>query len=221
MSDTLITPPVIGTPQNWEEVEQAFASIQSWTSELTRQFNTLRQPVGTPNSALRTITATPHMAVGQLPYTSTLFFGEGSAVWTVQEADVERLNYIRIGQLVFIDFALYTTAISTDTSGSLFIRLRDFDITPGRQQTASNTASPFVQTGILSWNDVANSTSGAGAVGVVGQNFETATRSVVLQLDRTFGGGTSNEFVPWAISTNTNMTGSCWFFTSTSNVPVL
>jgi hypothetical protein len=217
MADAQISPPVIAIPHNWEELEQAFASIQRWTNDLTTELNALR------SEPTRKGTATTNtMTVGQIGFSQSLFFGEGAAVWTVEEADVERFNYVRIGQLVFIDFSLFTTALATDTSDSLFIRLYDFDVLPGRQQTAANTAAPSIITGTLNWNDVSASQNGTGLVSAVGQNYDTATRSMILQLDRLPGDTTSDSaFEAWPISANFNITGSCWFLTSASNVPVL
>jgi hypothetical protein len=216
MAEARIDLPVIITPHNWEEVEQAFASLQRWSNAMSQQLNELRSL-----TTRDTVATTPYMTVGSFDYTSIGFFAQGASVWTVQDADVERFHYIRLGQLMFVQFQLVSTVISTDTSGSLFIRLYDQDVRPGRQLTASATGSPYAYPGgSLDWSDGQAGTIGGGNVGIVGQSYDTATRTILIQLDRFIGNSAdASLYGEWPISNDLDIQGSLWWMTTPETVP--
>lgn len=156
--------------------------------------------------------------IDSLAYDAARFFAEGSAVWTVSSDDLLYLRSSRIGQLVFVQFNLQTTVITTDTSESLFIRLPEFAAIPGRDSGGSVT---YQVGGVLYWSDLEHSTSGMGQVSAIAQDFSNAVPSTLLQLDRTKDGtSAASMFSPWPISNNLAIQGSCWFTVQPDNTPV-
>jgi hypothetical protein len=214
-STNIITPPAIPTPTNWEEVEQAFAALQRWTNDLTTELNQFRAVLSLQQTA-----TIPQLITGTIPYTAVHFIDEGAAVWTVQSGDVERFEYVRIGPLVLVNFRLVATTITTDTSGSLYIRLNDFDVVDSNHQIADEINAPFVVGGMLEWSDDQAGTFGIGRVAVLGENFNTANKTILLQLDRCIGNSAdASLFAAWPISNQLDISGSVAWLTSTANIP--
>lgn len=154
-------------------------------------------------------------AITALPYDSARYFAEGSSVWTVQEADQLYFRASRIGQLVFVQFNLQETAITTDTSGSLYIRMPEFHAIPAR----NSGGSPSYQVGgVLEWQDNQAGTSGMGQVSALAQDFSNAVPSTLLQLDRARDAtSASSMFSAWPITNNLWIAGSCWFVVEPNN----
>ena len=151
-----------------------------------------------------------------IAHDSARYFAEGSAVWTVGAADQIYFRSSRIGQLVFVQFSLETTAITVDTSGSLFIRLPEFHAIPSRDSGGSIS---YQVGGVLYWNDIANSRSGMGQVSAIAQDFSNAVPSTLLQLDKMQDGtSAASMFSTWAISSDLWIQGSCWFAVEPDNV---
>lgn len=142
-----------------------------------------------------------------VPYSASLFFGDGSAVWTVQSGDVRYLKASRLGQLVFVQFRLESTAITTDTSDALYIRLQDYHALPFSDSTGA-FATTAIYGGGLQWQDATNSTSGIGQVAAVAQPFGTRPYTL-LELDRV--SPTNATFDDWAISSDLSIYGWCLF----------
>lgn len=156
--------------------------------------------------------------IDELAYDSARFFCEGLGTWTVGSDDLTYLRASRIGQLVFVQFNIQTTVITTDTPESLFIRLPEFHAIPKRD----SGGSPSYQVGgILFWGDIQNSTSGIGQVSALAQDFANAAPSTLLQLDKLRDGtSAASMFGNWAISNNLWLQGSCWFVVEPDNAPV-
>ncbi len=151
--------------------------------------------------------------LSDVAYDGSIFFANGSAVWTVQSTDVRYLKTSRIGQLVFVQFRLEGTALATDTSDALYISLRDFHALPYLGSSGFGTTE--IYGGGLQWQDVANSKSGVGQVAAVAQPFGTRPYTL-LQLDRV--SPTNATFDNWAISSNLDVYGWCWFMCQPDNV---
>lgn len=153
-----------------------------------------------------------------IAHDSTRFFAEGSAVWTVAAGDQVFFRASRIGQLVFVQFSFESTAITVDTSGSLFIRLPEFHAIPSRDSGGSIS---YQVGGVLYWNDLTNSKSGMGQVSAIAQDFSNTVPSTLLQLDKMQDGtSAASMFSTWAISANLWIQGSCWFAVEPDNVAV-
>lgn len=156
--------------------------------------------------------------IDTLAYDSARFLAEGSAVWTVDAGDLVYLRASRIGQLVFVQFALQTTVITVDTSESLFIRLPEFAAIPMRD---SGGSASYQVGGTLYWSDIQHSTSGIGQVSALAQDFSSVVPSTLLQLDLLKDGtSAASMFSTWPISTNLALQGSCWFAVQPNNTPV-
>lgn len=146
-----------------------------------------------------------------LPYAATRFFASGSAVWTVQETDVNYLKAMRVGQLVFIMFSFETTVLATDTSDGLFVKLPEF------HAIATAGASVALQSwygGNLEWSDIEHSTSGIGSVSALAQPFAT-NPTTLLELSRITQ--TNATFGAWPTSTNLRIGGSVMFPVNADN----
>lgn len=153
-----------------------------------------------------------------LAYTSTRFFAEGAAVWTVSSGNQLFFRGSRIGQMVFVEFNLQGTAIATDTPGSLFIRLPELHALPSRDSSGS---PGYHVGGILNWTDIGGGTNGIGLVSAQAQSFSGGVPSTILQLDKCRDSSSaSSMFGNWPISANLWIQGSIWFPVERDNVAV-
>jgi hypothetical protein len=201
--------------------ETVGAELDHLTASIRGVLSTEHNDDGTHSDVTATSLTLQGATVGtidEIAHDATRFFAEGSAVWTVSSDDLLYMRTSRIGQLVFVQFSLQTTVITTDTSESLFIRLPEFAAIPGRDSGGSLT---YQVGGVLYWSDIEHSTSGMGQVSAIAQDFTNAVPSTLLQLDRMRDGtSASSMFGAWPISNNLTIHGSCWFAVQPDNIAV-
>lgn len=148
-------------------------------------------------------------------YDADLFFGVGSADWTVSSDDIVYFRAMRFGQLVFIQFRFDSTVLATDTSSDLYIRLYDYHMKALVTSTGSNVEQFG---GMCRWYDRQAGTTGQGEISVIAQDAGALIpASTLLEL---FCVDTDGTFKDWAISNDLDITGFCWFITEPDNVAV-
>lgn len=153
-----------------------------------------------------------------LAYDSGRYVTLDAAVWTVTAANQQYLRASRIGQLVFVQFALEQTTITVDTPSSLYIRLPEMHALPARDIYGS----PSYQVGgLLFWYDNQHFTSGMGQVSAQAQDFANTVPSTLLQLDLVKDGTSdASMYHVWPFTNDLRIQGSCWFAVEPNNEAV-
>lgn len=209
---TASTLPRLIVPRNWEEVEQAFASLQAWLGNLSGDLADLRASVGQLNVASSHV-----LSVGDLAWSSTRFQKLGGGTWTVEQGDMDYLRYVVVGQLVIVFWRVETTAIAGADLDQLYIDLPEFISLP-----EPRGGGPTYGGGTLQWSDPANSDNGIGIASVsgYGAQFGVPARTQI-NLDKVDVTATTPTTRPWLISSSLSMSGSIAFLIKSSTIPGL
>jgi hypothetical protein len=149
--------------------------------------------------------------VVDLPYSSVRYTTGGSGTWTVEQTDQSFLRYVRVGQMVVLNFALGNTVISVDTpTDDLIINLPEFQAITGK---ATSGGIYLAANGVASYANTTEAVTGfcrayVEAVNVAG--FMPYTRVGLYGMQVTFA----------ALPVTISFWGTLTFFIQPNNTAV-
>ena len=144
-----------------------------------------------------------------------------SGTWSITstESPQKFLRYIRVGQLVFVQFHIAGTTIATDSVEELWIRLPELHAIPALN--TANVAYAYAG-GVCKWNDFDNDRAGIGLVAPSADDFSNTVPGTLLVVTRYY----TDDAVPitgglwqWPISTSLDISGSATFILQPNNTP--